>query len=112
MKISVATSSIVKRTTMNNTVETNVVVKTFIAALTMIINLTVKRTYSITVAVINFVVKKPIINLSFYWLLLSMDWMLFFNMSYNSRTAEAVSLSLMILTVSFSHIKFGGKHIF
>ena len=106
MKISVATSSIVKRVTINNNVKTNVVVKTFIAALTMIINLTVKRTYSVTVAVIKFVVKKPLITVLVYCFLFSMNNIFYFIMSYDSRTVQAVCLSLMILTVSFNHIKF------
>ena len=74
MKIGIATSSIVKRTTMNNNVRINVVVKTFIAALTMIINLPVKRTYSITVAVKNFVVKNQMITFPVYILLIYMNF--------------------------------------
>ena len=107
MKIGVATNSIVKRTTLNN-VKTNVVVKTFIVALTMIINRTVKRTYLITIAVINFVVKKPVIAISINALLIYMDFLFYIKMSYNCRTVEAVCLSLMILTVSFNHIKYVG----
>ena len=108
MKIGVATNSIVKRTTLNN-VKTNVVVKTFIAALTMIINLTVKRIYSVTVVVINFVFKKPMIILFVHCFLISMHHMCYLNMSYYSRTVQAVSLSLIILTISFNHIKYVGR---
>ena len=108
MKIGVAINAIVKGTTLNN-VKTNVVVKTFIAALTMIVDLTVKRTYLITVAVIKSVVKIPMNTFCVYLLLLSMDYMLHLIMSYNSRTVEAVSLSLTILTATFNHIKFVGR---
>ena len=108
MKIGVVINAIVKRTTLNN-VKTNVVVKTFIAALTMIVDLTVKRTYLFTVAVIKNVVKIPMITFCVYLLLLSMDYMLHLIMSYNSRTVEAVSLSLTILTATFNHIRFVGR---
>ena len=109
MKIGVATSSIVKRTTLNINVKTNVVVETFIAALTMIINLTVKRTYSITVAVINFVVKYPAIIFPVYAFFFSLDIVLYLNMSYSSRTVEAVFLSLIIL---ITHVEFVGQFTF
>ena len=98
-----ATTSFLKRMTLNNVTTTDSVVR----RMTMtIISFTINRTYSVTVAAIMFAVKKPIINCGSFGALAYIGSIIIFNhLPYGSRTIEAACLSLVILTDSFNHMR-------
>ena len=108
LKLATATTSyIVKRMALNNVTTTNSVVQRM--AMT-IISFTVE-TYSTSVTAIIYVVKKPIIAHGIFNVLILIDGVTMYYLNCYPRTIRAAYLSLMILTVSFNHVKLARKII-